>query len=135
MNEKQETIADENNKRPVGNAAAMREALEMMISLFSKGVLCTSYADTIEEMEQIEELYRKAKAALSEPQRNCDVGTAEDQTTRYRKFCIDHKYLGSDFSYMCKGFGKGRCPFSNSHIKSQCEFAWAQMPYESEVNT
>ncbi|MBO6031965.1 MAG: hypothetical protein J6Q22_11030 [Prevotella sp.] len=78
------------------------------------------------------ETLRIANEALAMPPRNCDVGTAEEQTTRYRKFCSDHKYLGSDFSYMCKGFGKGRCPFINSHTKSQCEFAWAQMPYTAD---
>ena len=58
------------------NVKAMREALEMMSALFAKGVICTSYANTPEEMEQIEELYRKAQAALALPRRNCDVGTA-----------------------------------------------------------
>ena len=66
------------------------------------------------------------------PPRNCDVGNAEEQTQRYRRFCTDHKYLGADHSYMCIGFGKGRCPFFSSRTKSQCEFAWAQSPYESE---
>lgn len=62
----------EASRHKEGNAAAMREALEMMSSLFANGVICTSYANTQEEMEQIEELYRKAKAALSAPPRNCD---------------------------------------------------------------
>lgn len=69
-------------------------------------------------------------AALAELPRNCDIGTPVEQTTRFRKFCSAHKYLGSDSSQMCKGFGKGRCPFFNNHVKSKCEFAWAQMPYE-----
>ena len=55
------------------NAAAMREALKTMSNLFEQGVICTSYANSAEEMEQIEELYRKAKAALAKPPRNCDV--------------------------------------------------------------
>ncbi len=75
------------------------------------------------------------EAEIGRPRRNCDVGTAEEQTARYRKFCSSHKYLGSDFSHMCRGFGKGRCPFFNSRTKSQCEFAWAQMPYEAEGGT
>lgn len=79
-----------------------------------------------------ESAFEKVTEALAEPVRNCDVGTAEEQTERYRKFCSAHKYLASDFTYLCKGFGKGRCPFSSSHTKSQCEFAWAQMPYEAK---
>ena len=70
------TIID---NRTVGNAAAMREALEMMSALFANGVICTSYANTPEEMEQIEELCRKAKAALSAPPRNCDVYQSDEE--------------------------------------------------------
>ena len=60
------------------NNMAMRETLEMMISLIDKGVICTSYANTPEEMEQIEEFYRKVKAALSAPPRNCDMPLVVD---------------------------------------------------------
>lgn len=55
-----------------GDQTKMREALETMINLFEQGIICTSYANSVEEMEQIEELYCKAKAALSAPERNCD---------------------------------------------------------------
>ena len=82
------------------------------------------------ELENESDLADDVWDVLQMKLRKCDVGTAEEQTERYRKFCSAHKYLGSDFSYMCKGFGKGRCPFFSSHTKSQCEFAWAQMPYE-----
>lgn len=94
------------------NAAAMREALEMMISLFDKGVICTSYANTPEEMEQIEELYRKAKSALSLPLRNCDVGTAEEQDARF----VTWRY--------------------SKPIRTELgldALEWAQMPYEEGV--
>jgi phosphoenolpyruvate carboxylase len=63
---------------PVGNAAKMREALELMNDLYDKEAICTSYANTPEEMEQIDELYRKTKAALSAPVRNCDLYATED---------------------------------------------------------
>ena len=49
----------------LGNMAAMREALEKMSDLFDRGVICTSCANTAEEMEQIEELYLMAQAALA----------------------------------------------------------------------
>lgn len=91
--------------------------------------LAKSYLDGYGNINDLE-LHRKVDAALAEPIRNCEIGTAEEQTERYRKFCSAHKYLASDFTYLCKGFGKGRCPFSSSHTKSQCEFAWSQSPYE-----
>jgi hypothetical protein len=83
--------------------------------------------------EEAQEALNKAEAVINEPLRNCDIGTADEQTKRFREFCSAHKYLSSDFSYICKGFGKGRCPFSNSHTKSSCELAWSQMPYEGKM--
>ena len=46
--------------------------------------------------------------------RNCDVGTAEEQTGRFLKFCDIHD-CESD------------CPLFKAN---SCELAWAQMPYE-----
>ena len=57
------------------------------------------------------------KAALSAPPRNCDVGTAEEQAERYMNFC--HNYP------KCTG-----CPCVGRIQYHQCEFAWAQLPYE-----
>lgn len=102
----------------------LREALENSNGLLEELAAIGEWGESARE--QIAE----NNAALSAPPRQCDMGTAEEQTARYRKFCSDHKFLGSDSSYVCKGFGKGRCPFFNSHTKSQCKFAWAQMPYE-----
>jgi hypothetical protein len=119
------------HKRERGDAAKLREALNLCVD-----EMCARCRDLAKARGNPApclngcEPVRKAKAALAAPARNCDVGTAEEQTVRYRKFCSSHKYLGSDFSHICKGFGKGRCPFFNSRTKSQCELAWAQMPYE-----
>ena len=55
----------------------------------------------------------KAKSALAEPIRNCDVGTAEEQYKRFLKFC--------------HGANCSKCPV---HDAVNCKFAWAQMPYE-----
>lgn len=74
-----------------------------------------------------------AKEALSEPLKNCDIGTAEEQSKRFREFCSAHKYVSSDFSTICRGFGKNRCPFFNTKSKSNCELAWSQMPYEGKM--
>lgn len=64
---------------------------------------------------------RLVDAALSEPDRQCDVGTAEEQARRYKLFCENHS--GWDGQ---KRFGCLNCPFIDV---DECEFAWAQMPY------
>ena len=96
----------------------LREASEKMSNLFERGVICTSYANTAEEMEQIEELYQMAKAALAEPIKNCDVGTVEEQIDRMLEFCGR----------------KGKCTRCEHHkigtMFRECTLRWAQMPYE-----
>ena len=64
-----------------------------------------------------------ARAALSAPPRQCDVGTAEDQFKRYLNFCRRHEY----------SCGCARCPANKTRIRgtSNCDIAWAQMPYEA----
>ena len=61
----------------------------------------------------------KAKAALAEPLRNCDVGTAEEQYARVRAFCKRHKV----------GLRCVDCPV-NGVLPKNCALIWAQMPYE-----
>jgi hypothetical protein len=56
------------------------------------------------------------KAALAEPLRNCDVGTAEEQESRFIDFCHGHG---------CKSCQLFKIP-------GECEFHWAHMPYEKE---
>ena len=60
-------------------------------------------------------------STLSTPPRNCDVGTAEEQSERYEKFCYTHR---------SREKGCGDCPLCDIVC---CGFAWLQMPYESEV--
>lgn len=114
---------------PVGNAAKMREALVKIYNVirsycFDYGagesheslvdrILddppdYTSYRDSILEIDRIVE------AALSEPRRNCDVGTAEEQATRFEAYCDSHTNCA-------------HCPLRGQ----QCVLAWAQMPYET----
>lgn len=57
--------------------------------------------------------------ALAAPPRNCDVGTAEEQSERCLNFC--HNYP------KCTG-----CPCVGRIKYGQCEFAWAQLPYEAK---
>lgn len=94
---------------PVGNAAAVREALVAI-----SDALCEHPYDHDDD-----ELVNIANAALSEPPRQCDVGTAEDQFDRFAKHCID-KDCDS-----CEHGNRGR---SLAH----CALRWAQTPYEAE---
>jgi hypothetical protein len=64
----------------------------------------------------------KAKAALAAPAINCEVGTVEEQSERFRAYCEAHKDNDAECLY-CPLFGK-----TGGH----CELAWAQMPYEAE---
>lgn len=62
-------------------------------------------------------LVDKAKNALAEPVRNCDVGTVDEQTKRKFEFC---QKQGS-----C-----GNCSLNRGQSITPCVLAWAQMPYE-----
>jgi len=60
------------------------------------------------------------RAALSAPPRNCDVGTAEEQSRRYEHYCFTHRTM----ERCCQD-----CPIKDEPC---CELAWAQIPYASE---
>lgn len=64
-------------------------------------------------------------AALDAPPRNCDVGTPEEQSVRMAEFCRA-QYKKSDGVMLCSG-----CQFHNRE-GLDCQFAWAQLPYEAE---
>ena len=66
----------------------------------------------------------QSRAALSRPLRNCDVGTAEEQSVRFESFC---KRKGDGFS--ASAYCAYECPCGN---KGDCKLAWAQMPYTAE---
>lgn len=53
--------------------------------------------------------------------RNCDIGTADEQIERYRKFCERYDRCG-----YCPCKGDGIC-------SAKCFARWAQMLYEGEV--
>ena len=63
---------------------------------------------------------------ISRSLRNCDVGTAEEQSNRYENFCeVFHKESGN-----CD-----TCPIfkaENGKVGNlpHCQIVWAQMPYE-----
>lgn len=55
--------------------------------------------------------------------RNCDVGTAEEQGVRFKKFCNDHQ----EPWHGCMNY----CPVLMSE---KCAIAWAQLPYKEGDN-
>ena len=59
-------------------------------------------------------------AALSEPRRNCDVGSAKEQNARYEHYCFTHRTM----ERCCQD-----CPIKDEPC---CELAWAQLPYDGE---
>ena len=63
------------------------------------------------------------EAEIGRPLRNCDVGTAEEQSVRMSEFCRE-QYEKSDGIMLCSG-----CRFHGIE-GLDCQFAWAQMPYE-----
>ena len=72
--------------------------------------------------QEISELKQIAEAALAEPVKNCEVGTAKEQVKRWRRFC--------DSMTTC---GECPCHKSYSEVVTDCFSRWAQMPYESEA--
>lgn len=111
----------------IGNAAAMREALEYMLDFDATDDAAmddglTDAERIMEYADHIAECQKKARAALSAPPRQCDVGTAEDQCERWMAFC-------GRYDDDCTG-----CPCDDANCASytKCFARWAQTPYEAE---
>lgn len=117
---------DKTENRPTmaeaGNSAAMRDALKELMEFTCNSCERRLCEDDVEE-EDGQRSYvpcsaiLKARAALAAPPRNCDVGTAEEQTRRLRANC--EKYKPS-----CKG-----CKFLTDIQHENCWLKWAQMPF------
>ena len=116
------------NCNQLGNAAKMREALQEARRFVSASAHRTDRDLLVMDDEKRgvyvlcpKDTFIKIDAALSALPRNCDVGTAEEQSERYEKFCYAHR---------SREKGCGDCPLCDIVC---CGFAWLQMPYESEV--
>lgn len=103
-------------RTPVGNAAALREALESVRNWCVNKLGGASFQATVEGLLSIVE------SALSEPPRNCEIGTPAEQSVRYEKFCFEHRTM----ERCCED-----CPLKHEPC---CELAWAQLPYEEAAN-
>lgn len=96
------------------NMKAMREALELAKDELWANVNVAS------------DLSKRVADALSDPPRNCDVGTPKEQSERFEAFCDSHWDL-NNADGGCSG-----CPLKKIRVGSACEFAWMQMPYEGK---
>ena len=103
----------------VGNAAAMREALESVRNWCINRLVNSSHQVTIEGLLSV------VNTALSKPPRNCDVGTAEEQAERFYAFCGYHRFQSG-----IKGMCSSLCPCIRCRDMCHCLTKWAQMPYE-----
>ncbi len=109
-----------------GNAAAMREAVVALLDALdslgcdeSTATLAAFVPDMADSSARCLAAFRKAKAALSAPARQCDVGTADEQSERMEKaVCSKH-------------YGCVRCPLRKAKY-SDCSLGWAQTPYAEE---
>ena len=116
-----------------GNAAALREALVWLQKTGGRtpegGWMCITLKMTqkdgmpypIEVPPYAEDVINDA---LSAPPRNCDVGTAEEQSDRFANFCNSFRRC-SDCPV------KSLWNFDSAHNPS-CGVLWEQMPYEAE---
>ena len=97
-----------------GNTAAMREALEHIKKLAREFSVGNYYISEFPKM-----LLDVIRPALVAPPRNCDVGTIEEQTNRFRDYCCGK----------CDGSKCKHAIYMEDTIY-KCAIEWTQMPYE-----
>ena len=103
--EQKRKMATPENSSAVGDCAKLREALEFAEDeLWAHGLFDAS---------------KRIASALAAPPRNCDVGTAEEQSERFDKFC----HANINTQRCC-----GDCPAFRT-TRDDCELVWAQMSY------
>lgn len=97
------------------------------------GQMRDAYCDLCKEKDEAYDLLLlerdraiKARAALSTPPRNCDVGTPKEQSERFEAFCDSHWDLNNTDGG-CSG-----CPLKKIRIGAGCEFTWMQMKYKEK---
>lgn len=98
----------------------LREALAYLFTLIDMRKLVLD-CDETEEISAVQVMLDECRAALAEPVRNCEVGTAKEQSERFNTYCFNHRTR----ERCCED-----CPIKDAPC---CELAWAQLPYESEA--
>jgi hypothetical protein len=98
-------------------SSKLRESLNQLLGLIDNEILVFNKSLEPSDISQAQYHIDKAVEAYEEPLRNCEVGTAEEQTKRFQKFCSAHTDC-----YKCD------CPCDNND--GGCQLRWAQTPYE-----
>ena len=101
-----------------------REAVGNAAAIYASLVKIHDMTNALDEKCGVDpvEIRDLARAALAAPQRQCDVGTAEEQMERFREFCRQEK---------C---GRYRCGWDcKATCIERCAIDWAQTPYEYEA--
>ena len=124
-----------------GNNASIREVLEKFNAVdlswlefpldgdsstiynSNKKEITIPYWRVAELLNEVKAAQDMAKAALSAPPRNCDVGTADEQAKLFHSFC---EKFQSCIQEMCSPL----CPFINCCDVCHCMTKWLQMPYK-----
>lgn len=96
-------------RRERGDCSKLRKALEH-IKQWREDCISEEGVDNVDDMMMT------VDAALAAPARNCDVGTAEEQSERFHALC------DSNVCTSCP------CKFTD---RTYCALVWAQMPYEA----
>jgi hypothetical protein len=107
----------------LGNAAAMREALEALVGVIDE---CDSGNPLWWHIgaKGVKPL-KDARAALSAPPRNCDVGTEKEQDDRLKAFCAKHFRCAADDNPCAK------CPnYKDGDTSLSCVYRFLQLPYK-----
>ena len=112
------------------NIKAMREALEKIASMgeqidFQLGSSEETVYAFRHERCLAHNISECARAALSTPLCNFDVGTAEDQAKRFSAFCGRYRSQSG-----IKGTCSSLCPCFWCCDMCHCLTKWLQMPYE-----
>ena len=122
-----EKEVNELKKQQIGNAAAMREALEYIVKVGYPHNFQHEAPHISGYCYEITDAITKCFEALAATPRNCDVGDAADWENRFGEEC--------DKGHTCSD-----CPVRHAKTRmaielqkgARCEFIWAQMPYEKE---
>ncbi len=105
-------------RESVGNSAKLRDVCEQFLELLEAPAGFEDCGMGIELNEEQVVIWRnRFSDALAAQQRNCDVGSAEEQKERFEKFCEAQPTANCDGCHLAMNYS--------------CEFEWAQMPYEA----
>lgn len=80
------------------------------------------------DIDGVNSIIAEIESAIALPDRNCDIGTAYEQSVRMAKFCKTQYEKSDCYVHICS-----ECELFGS--ESDCVLSWAQMPYiESGVS-